>query len=72
MDQMGSDPESRPRGASSRSGFDRIEVMILINLTAKYYSWISFLRSTTPQSGPWSSEEAFSRPAFLLLVFSNF
>ncbi|GFX03433.1 hypothetical protein TNCV_4634451 [Trichonephila clavipes] len=29
------------------------------------------LSGSTAQGGPWPSEEAFSRPAFFLLVFSN-
>ncbi|GFX11254.1 transposable element Tc3 transposase [Trichonephila clavipes] len=31
----------------------------------------SFLSSSTAQGGPWSSQEAFSSPAFFLLVCSN-
>ncbi|GFV30141.1 hypothetical protein TNCV_96181 [Trichonephila clavipes] len=34
-------------------------------------SFPSFLSGSTAQGGPWPSQEAFSRPAFLLQVFSN-
>ncbi|GFW42205.1 hypothetical protein TNCV_1206611 [Trichonephila clavipes] len=32
----------------------------------------SFLSGTTAQGEPWPSQEAFSRPAFFLLVFSSY